>query len=204
MAFRVRWVLVLVVAAVIVTALAPSSGAQVPFQPAPAPGQQQPAQPGPAPQFPQSGQPASSPADRIRSELTRRGQRVLDVGITPPSGGKPGAWYAGVAASYSQPGQTPVLRQALEVWGVIFDVARGEPPQTFMAANEVWTKYVLLVVTQVGLYSDVVTRLQSASSDAEKSQAFSAFVNRVRFSVYDLERQQFVDQKDFINRNFTR
>jgi hypothetical protein len=197
-----RVVIALAVGALVAVALAPVAWAQVPFQPAPAP--QQPVQP--APQGPQlAPQPApSSPVERIKSELTRQGQRVLEVGIVPPQGGNPGIWYAGVAASYAQPSQPPVLQQAFNVWAVIFGVAGGEPPQTIMSTNQVWTKYALLVMTQVGPYAELLTRLRSATSNAAKSQVFNDFVARVGFRVFDLERQQFVDQKDFINRNFTR
>lgn len=205
MIYRTRWTRLLAASALIVAALAPIAHAQMPFQPGPA--AQQPAPQGPqfAPPPGVSPQPTpSAPIERIKSELTRQGQRVLEVGIVPPQGGNPGIWYAGVAASYAQPGQQPVLQQAFNVWAVIFGAAGGEPPQTIMSNNQVWSKYALLVMTQVGPYAELLARLRGAASDAEKSQAFNAFVARVGFRVFDLERQQFVDQKDFMNRNFTR
>ncbi|HET8679238.1 MAG TPA: hypothetical protein VFM39_03905 [bacterium] len=48
----------------------------------------------------------------------------------------------------------------------------------------------------------MVKTLQASPDEATRNQAIQTFLQSVRLQVFDMERQQYVDEKDFINKNF--
>jgi len=181
-----------------VVTLAPAAYAQFTF-----PSPQQPAQPAPA--QPQTGatDPRVNLAKQAKADLEGRGLKVYEVGFVPGQGDKLPVWYADVAADYSQPNGSRILNMAFAVWAILHRIGAQEPPKTMLMNGQVWTKYVLLLGSPVGAYDQLVTSLRAAGSDADKKKAVDAFMETVRFRVYDVERRQFVDQKDFVNKNFS-
>ena len=185
------------------TAAAPAY-AQFPFQPAPASPQPapQPAQPAP--------QPAPAPAGdqrvaQIKANLERGGLRVLGLEFKPAQGNNPPGWFIITAANYAQPAFSPMFNQAFAMWGAAYEVATRESPETVMFTGQQWSKYMLILVTQAKHLTTFATNMNAAGNDtARQKTVFDAFLQTVTFQTYDLERQQFVDQKDFINKNFTR
>lgn len=188
-----------VIAVGLVTAAAAPIYGQFPFQPAP----QQPA-PAPAPQpfQPQPPPPADPRVAQIRAGLEQQGLRVLQVGFLPARGNELPRWYAETAASYAKPDYGPVAMQALVVWGVMYNVLSQDPPNTVCIADQTWTKYSILFFVQLGSLRAFADGYRAATTETAKAQALQSLFRAAQFRVYDNERRQFVDEKDFVNKNF--
>lgn len=159
-----------------------------------------PAQPGGT----QTPPPAADPRlGQIRQGLEKRGLRVLDLYFKRTKDGDP-QWWTETAASYAQPSRENVLGQLSTMWGVMYEVLSAEDPRTFLSASQLWTKYSVIFHTRLSGLSTFIRAFQEARSDTERAQAFNTFINQTVIVVYDNERQQRVDEKDFINKNFTR
>jgi len=172
---------------------------------------------GPSPQPTPAAEPTSTlpiarptPTDtrsaQIRATLQGKGFQVLDVGLMPAKDGKPPILGAIVEADYAQASQEAVLRQAFAVWDVLFHSLSIDSPealQTVLLVGEKWTKYMLYLSVRVEDAANYLKSLQAAGSDEQKQKALQTFLQAIQFGVFDAERQEFVDQKDFMNKNFT-
>jgi len=150
--------------------------------------------------------PTDTRSAQIKSTLEGKGFRVLEVGFFPTKDGKPPFVAAVVEADYAQPSGDAVLRQAFGVWDVLFHSLTMDSPevtQTVLLVGERWTKYVLYLGVRVEAAANYLKSVQAAGSDEQKQAAFQTFLEAIQFSVFDAERQEFVDQKDFRNKNFT-
>jgi len=195
------WLAGAVLALVLLATVAAPANAQFPFQPAPAspqPGPQPAPQPAPAPVGDQR-------AAQIRSAMEQAGLRVLGVEYKPSEGNNPPGWLVLTAANYAQPAWGSIFNQAGMMWGATFRVISRETPETVMFTGQQWSKHLLILVTQLKYFGTFLNDYNAAGNDERKQGlAVEAFLKTVNFRVYDLERQQFVDQKDFVNKNFTR
>lgn len=192
-----KWLAIsITVALIAVLGATPSAYAQFPFQPAqPSPGQ-------PAPQPSPAGDPRAA---QIKAGLEKEGLKVFEVSfqLDKSSNNNP-QWYAVTGANYPQPSGDRMLRQAFTVWGVMYDAVSKDDPKTLMSGGQAWSKYILWLHTRLSDLTTLVTQLRTAKTDAEKDRAFQAFLKSAIFRVWDYEKQQYVDQKDFINKNFTK
>jgi hypothetical protein len=193
--------------AVAVTMMAFSGGL-----PAPAWGQvpQPPAQPQPPMQPP--AQPLSpappTPADprlaQVRSAVERLGQKVLDVAIVRQTSGNVG-WIVVTPAAYGQPSFEAVFRQAQTVWWGTWGTASAEPPDTTILVNgQVWNRFIINQFVKARDYATFLSSYQAARNDADRARVFDVLWDTTSYSVFDMERRQYVDAKDFSNKNFTR
>ncbi len=161
------------------------------------PSQQNPFQPPP--------QPAGDPrVDQIKRNLEQQGIKVVDVRFTQAKDNRPPAWSAIVAANYAQPSFEKVGGLAFFTFGTMFGAAQQDPPATTLFSGQIWTKYQIIFITTMSDTTRFAAAMRAAGSDREKQQAVSAFLDTWKFGVYDTERGQFVDQKDFMSKNFTR
>jgi hypothetical protein len=169
--------------------------AQFPFQPS------QPQQPT-TPIVPQPPPPSDPRVAQIKAGLEQQGLRVMTVGFMPAKDNQLPRWYAETAANYPRPGYGPVAQQALMIWGVMHGIVKQDPPQTVLIGDQVWTKYSLLFAVQIGTLTQFADAYQKATSNDGRQQAFQVLFRAAQFRVYDNERGQFVDDKDFVNKNF--
>jgi hypothetical protein len=157
-----------------------------------------------------SGQPAGNPYEpqlsRVKSSIEQAGYRVLGVGRAMNAGFFGGAevpvWWVDTAANYARPSNEAASRQAMTSIGAMYDVLSSEGASTIFSAGQTWTKYNIITQARRGDVTTLLNALRNAGSDDEKRAAFAAFHSNVRFRVYDLEKQQWVDQQDFVNKNF--
>jgi hypothetical protein len=193
-----KWmVLAAVLTLGLVSAVSTLAHAQFPFQPAP-----QPQQPAPQPFNPQPAPPSDPRAAQIRSGLEQRGLRVLQVGFLPAKDNALPRWYAETAGNYPRPAYGPVGEQALMTWAVMYNVVGQDPPQTVLIGDQSWSKYSFLFAVQIGTFRQFADAFQRATTDAGRQQALQFLFRSAEFRVYDNERRQFVDEKDFVNKNF--
>lgn len=150
--------------------------------------------------------PTDARSAQIKSALEGKGFRVLEVGFVPAKDGNPPILGAIVEADYAQASGEAVLRQAFGVWDVLFNSLTMDSPDvaaTLLVAGERWTKYLLYLAIRAEEAANHLKSLQAASSDEQKQEALQTLLRAIRFSVFDTERQEYVDQKDFTNKNFT-
>ncbi len=185
-------VAVLAVLAVIICVAAPAAFAQIPFPPA-----QQPAQPIPPP--------ARDPRlDQVRQHLERQGLKVHDVRFQLEPRVRP-RWIAITQANYAQPSFDRITQQAYMIWNALYAVLGDrEPPTTLYTSVQVWNKYAIGQQVQVNHLATLVNALRAARTPQEQQQAHQAFYGTIEFYVIDAESGQFVDEKDFVNKNFAR
>lgn len=62
---------------------------------------------------------------------------------------------------------------------------------------------MILLGAQVGNISVLVKTLQATPDETTRNQVIQRFLAGAGFRVFDLERRQYVDEKDFINKHFT-
>jgi hypothetical protein len=151
------------------------------------------------------GEPTSDPkAEQIKVGLERKGEKVLQIGFQPAKGSRPPGWGAVIAASYAQPSHRAVLQQGFRAWDVMYAVVGKDDPSMLLFNGQVWTKYMIVLFTATGSITKFLAAFEAAKTDEEKDRASTEFLRNVGVQVADLERAQFIDQKDFINKNFTR
>ena len=184
------WALVAIVSLAGVVALPAASFAQFPF-------------PSPRPQATQAPAPPPDPrVAQIKAGLEKEGMKVFDVSLSRNSENDP-QWVAQTAARYAQPGPQSVHDQAFAIWGVLYDVAAKDPPQTWFSGMQVWNKYGIANHVRLEHLTTLVNDLRNARTDPEKKAAFDKFYPKTILRVWDYDRREFVDAKDFINKNFT-
>ena len=172
---------------------------------------------GPSPQPTPAAEPTSTlpiarptPSDarsaQIKTTLQGKGFQVLEVAFIPARDGKPSFLAAIVEADYAQPSGEVVLRQAFGVWDVLFHSLTIDSPEVaamVLMVGERWTKYVMYLGVRVEDAASYLKSVQAAGSDEQKQEVLQTFLRAIQFSVFDVERQEFVDLKDFTNKNFT-
>ena len=90
------------------------------------------------------------------------------------------------------------------MWAAMYEPLKQEGGKTYLSVSQVWTKYSIVFHSRLSDLTTFVQVYQAARSDAERAEAFNALLRQVLFAVWDNERGQQVDQKDFMNKNFTR
>jgi hypothetical protein len=158
--------------------------------------------------FPQTQPAPAAPAPdprlaRIRQWLEAKGFRVLEVEARRTQAGDP-QWWVATVARYSQPSMNTVIDQAFFMWAAMYDPLKQEDPKTYLSTNQVWTKYWIMLHARLGDLTAFAGAFQAARSDAEREAAINGLLSKALFGVVDAERGQRVDEKDFINKNFTR
>ena len=141
---------------------------------------------------------------QIKAELEKAGFKVFEVGFASERPNRAPAWAAVTAATYATPTQEAMLKQAFNVWDVLYKAVSKDNPKTILFSGQVWTKYMMVLALALGDATAFVSSVGAAKSEDEKTQALRTLVRQIRFEVMDLERQQFVDRKDFINKNFSK
>ncbi|MGQ0551273.1 MAG: hypothetical protein ACT4PY_16560, partial [Armatimonadota bacterium] len=111
-------------------------------------------------------------------------------------------WWVDAFANYAQPNSEVMGVLAGTIWAGQYSVLAGEPPATILSGGQMWTKYEFIYQTRLGNFATLVARLQAAGTDEDRQRAINVFVQTVRFRIYDLERRQFVDEKDFVNKTY--
>ena len=152
----------------------------------------------------QTPPPAADPRlAQIRRGLEAKNLRVLEVELKRTNDGDP-QWWTETAANYGQPGRDKVLEQAFTMWGAMYEVLTQDNPRSLLSVSQLWTKYSIIFHSRLSALTTFVKAFQAARSDEERNQAFNAFIREARIAIWDNERGQMVDQKDFVNKNFTR
>jgi len=139
---------------------------------------------------------------RIKAGLEREGLRVLEVRYLPADQRGPAYWYGVTSAAYSQPNWPAVAKQALVSWLVINETIAPDPANTMLMSGQVWTKWMIQIGQENGQVAQFAAALKAAKTDAEKNAAVNKVLARFLVRIFDLERNQFVDVKDFVNKNF--
>jgi hypothetical protein len=155
-----------------------------------------------APVTVQTQEPADPRARQIKAGLEQRGMKVYDILIRPAQGRDPAFWASLTAALYAAPNVGRTMDQAANTWEVMNGVLAQEPPTTILIAAQVWNKYILNFMVSRQDWGVFIQAWTSATNDDQKGQAGRALIKAMRFTVFDMERQQFIDQKDFVNKNF--
>jgi hypothetical protein len=133
--------------------------------------------------------------------------KVLGAGVVSGSGFYGGGatvdvFFANVAADYAQPTSNRIGQQAVNIWLSMHSALPQEPSASILSGGQVWTKYGLILQTRIGDLTTLLAHLRTADTQSARDQAFTVFNRSVRFRVYDFERRQFVDEKDFVGKNF--
>lgn len=148
-------------------------------------------------------QPAADPRlAQIRQWLESKGFRVLEVESRRTSAGDP-QWWTETAARYAQPNVDKVIDQAFFMWAAMYEPLKQEDGRTYFSVSQLWTKYKIIFHARLSDLTAFGNAHRAAGSDAERTQAVNTLLRQTPFAVFDVERGQLVDQKDFMNKNFT-
>ena len=149
-------------------------------------------------------QPAVDPrVAQIRQWLEAKGFRVIEVEWRRRSSGDP-QWWTETAARYAQPSGDKVIDQAFFMWAAMYEFVKQDDARTYLSTSQLWTKYLIVLHVRLSQLTAYVNAHRAAGSDAERSQAYNTFLSQATIAVFDVERGQQVDEKDFANKNFTR
>lgn len=158
-----------------------------------------------APASPPTGDPRLS---QIRAALELRGIPVLGVEMVPAQGSMPRIWNAITKATYARADAVRLETQARSIWEVMLTILAQEEPATYLSGTQIWQKYAIIGRAHVADFLAVaaaINKINPRSPGAYERivKAEQAFFAKVQVFVYDLEQQQYVDAKDFINKHFT-
>lgn len=183
----------------------------VPLQPVPA---EQPAVPTPpavppvgSPGPPQ-GQPGTQDATAtVKTRLEQFGYRVLEATYKPAAGDQPAALTAVTEASYPQPSGNAVFAQAFAIWSVLADAVAADSDEalkTMLVAGQMWTKYIIYLALPAGPFKTFQKAAAVSPDDEGRMEALKQLEPHLRSAILDTETGQYVDEKDFVNKHFTR
>lgn len=141
-------------------------------------------------------------ASGIKAGLEREGLKVLEVRYLPADRSGPPYWYAVTAATYSQPNWPGVAKQAVVSWLIMNLATASDPPDTMLMSAQVWTKWMIQIGQTNKLVAEFAAEFRAAKNDTERNAAVKKVLGRFLVRIFDLERNQFVDVKDFVNKNF--
>jgi hypothetical protein len=97
------------------------------------------------------------------------------------------------------------VRTAVERLGQKVLDGASEPPDTTVLVNgQVWNRFIINQFVKARDYATFLSSYQAARNDAERARAFDVLWDTTKYSVFDIERGQYVDARDFSNKNFTR
>jgi hypothetical protein len=160
----------------------------------------------PAATFGQAAPTAQDPRiGQMKGAIERTGVRVLDAGVSADTGfgGErvPG-WWVNTAATYARPSYRDVFGQLTTVASAMHDVLANQPPAEIFSVGQIWTKYNIIGRVRRADVTTLLSTLRSASSQQARDAALRRFFDGARWRVLDIERQQWVDVPDFVNKNF--
>ena len=160
--------------------------------------------PTPRPQATQSTAPGPATDPRVApmKEALEQGLRVLNVEFRRTTDNDP-QWLAQTAARYAQPGWPSVISQAFAIWGAMYSLAANDLPKTWFSGIQVWDKYGIAVHARLEDLTALAGDLHTARTSTEKQVVLDKFYPKTIVRIWDYERQQYIDAKDFINKNFT-
>ncbi|MGQ0571080.1 MAG: hypothetical protein ACT4P5_16385 [Armatimonadota bacterium] len=181
----------------------------VPLQPVPP---EQPAVPTPpaippvgSPGPPQ-GQPGTQDAVAIiKARLEQFGYRVLEATYKPAAGDQPAILAAVTEASYPQPSGNAVFAQAFAIWSVLAEAVAADSDEalkTMLVAGQMWTKYIIYLALPAGPFKTFQTAAAASPDDEGRMEALKRLQPHLRSAILDTETGQYVDEKDFVNKNF--
>lgn len=148
------------------------------------------------------GQPGADPRGvQIKASLEKMGYKVHDVGFQAAKGNTPAAWFALTEANYAALTTPNVAEQGLNIWVGTSQVIGAD--NAVLVGGQRWNKYVVEMTQTNAKVREFLTAWNAAKSDTDKSNALKIVLGRFRLAVFDLERNQYVDVKDFVNKNFT-
>ena len=154
---------------------------------------------------PQPSVPAQNTDPRVaqlKAALDRQGIRTTEVGFTPATASGPGLWYAVTPAAYARPSFNVCIKQAMDVWWVMYNVVGQDPPAKTMIHGQTWNRYEIHVMIKIGTYRDFLATYRAAQSDEQRRNAFEWVYDQATIRVWDLEQRRFADTKDFVTKNF--
>jgi hypothetical protein len=151
----------------------------------------------------------------IKEKLRQNGFQVVDAFFEPAKKGAPAMLGATVRADYAQPSYSKVLTQAFNIWDILYlslgnDIGLAETDRWFFVAGQYWTKYVLYVYLSVHNARIFITKVsdlrrlarRGRSTSKEEAKALEQLLDTVQIRVFDVERRQLVDEKEFQNKHF--
>lgn len=148
------------------------------------------------------GQPGADPRGvQIKAALEKMGYKVYDVGFQAAKGNNPAAWFALTVANYAALTTPNAVEQGSNIWVGISGVIGAD--NAVLVGGQVWNKYVIQMTQTNAKVREFLTAWNAAKSNAEKSNALKIVLGKFRLAVFDLEKNQYVDVKDFVNKNFT-
>jgi hypothetical protein len=79
-----------------------------------------------------------------------------------------------------------------------------ENQETLLGAAQIWQRYLIVLWARAADITTLLRANQAATTEAQRQQAWEAFLATLKWAVFSLETGQPVDNKDFVNKNFTR
>ncbi len=157
----------------------------------------------PLPAPPPAGDPRAA---QIRAALELRGVPVLGVELIPAQGSSPRIWSATTKATYIRADAVRLETQAKTIWEVMFTILAQEEPGTFLSGTQIWHKYAIIArvrMVDIMAFDAAINKINPRDTGAYERivKAEQEFLKKVQTFVYDIEQQQFVDFKDFINKH---
>jgi len=148
------------------------------------------------------GQPGADPRGvQIKAALEKAGYKVHDVGFQPAKGNNPASWFVLTEANYAALTTRSALEQGLNIWVEISGVIGAD--NAMLVGGQRWNKYVIEMAQANAKVREFLAAWNAAKTDTERGQALKIVLGRFRLAVFDLEKNQYVDVKDFVNKNFT-
>lgn len=148
------------------------------------------------------GKPGADPrGPQVKSALEKLGYKVEDVGFRAAKGNDPALWVALTAAKYAALTASNVLEQGLNIWIGISGVIGAD--NAVLIGGQVWTKYIIEMHQSNEKMRAFSAAWEAAKTDDDRKKALDLVLGRFTIAVFDLEKGQYVDAKDFVNKNFT-
>lgn len=148
------------------------------------------------------GQPGADPRGvQIKAALEKMGYKVHDIGLQAAKGNNPAVWFALTEANYAALTTPNAVEQGLNIWVGVSGVIGSD--NAVLVGGQRWNKYVIEMAQSNEKVRQFLTAWNAAKSNAEKSKALEIVLGKFRLAVFDLEKNQYVDVKDFVNKNFT-
>jgi hypothetical protein len=144
----------------------------------------------------------------LKAKLKEAGFEVLEIEYYPPrKRDEQPEMHVTVQARYARPTHRAVIDQAIAMWAVMLDsmdfTVPGAPDTQFVA-GQLWQHFVLILEVPAAVYAVFRPAYNAAATAEARDAALEALMAKSQFAVFDINHDEYVDEKNFTDKYFAR
>jgi hypothetical protein len=144
----------------------------------------------------------------LKAKLKEAGFDVLEIEYYPSrKRDESPEMHATVQARYARPTHRAVIDQAVAMWAVMLDSLDFAIPgaaDTQFVAGQLWQHFILILEVPAAVYGVFRPAYNAATTAEARDAALEALMAQSHFAVFDMNHNEYVNEKNFTDKYFAR